>query len=114
MVAVLLLTTACANHNLDLSQLDEFSRQQLRQTEVLKITDDVTTAVMAAYHNNNLNRDMTIRILTINKQVRDVVKAFPPDWPSRVAVIVVNAKQSLTVEEHAKLDPWLNLLGGVQ
>lgn len=96
----------------------ELSQQGLatkRQVEAIKVVNDVTDLVIAANAAKVLSDSSTAKLLTVNKQVLDIMTLWPTDWKSRVLVVIQNAQQGLPPELAAQVPPVLNrLLNGLQ
>jgi len=59
---------------------------------------------------NNLSDVWTARILTINKQLLDIIQINPPDLRSKLTVSIANARQALPEPVNAKIEGYLTTL----
>ncbi len=90
-----LSAAACALHSADTSQLSPQGLHDFKALEAVQIVNDVTTGVRAAVTSKVIPVAVGAQLLTINKQVLDVIAADPVGWPNRIAVILKNGKDGL-------------------
>lgn len=76
--------------------------------QVVKAVNDVTTGAIAANKAGQLADATTAQILTVDKQVLDVIQADPQTARDKALVIVKNARDALSANVKAVLDGWLD------
>lgn len=99
----------------DLSQLSAQGRIEYTADQVVKIVNDATDAVIAANRSGVLRDDVEQKILTINKQVLDVVRDNPSNWRSLAISAIRNARQALPPNVDALVGQYLaSVIGALQ
>ena len=61
---------------------------------------------------NNLSDPLTAQVLTVNKQLLDIVQAKPADMKNQLTTVITNARQALPQPLDAKIAGWLTLIEG--
>lgn len=81
---------------------------EVQLVQVVRGVNDVTTAAITANRAGQLSDDATARILTVNKQVLDVIEARPIGYRAQALTVITNAKQGLPPALAAVVNPWLD------
>jgi len=79
-----------------------------RLVQVVRGVNDVTTGAIAANHAGALSDDLERYVLTVNKQVLDVIQAHPSDYHELAVVVVHNARAALPPAVAALVNVWLD------
>ena len=58
----------------------------------------------------NLSDPLTAQVLTINKQLLDIIQAKPADMKTQLTTVITNARQALPQPLDAKIAGWLTLI----
>jgi hypothetical protein len=119
LVAFVGLAPACANNpKPDTSQLSAQGHRDYTATQVVKLVNDVTTAATTANAAKKLSDAHTAAVLTVNKQVLDVVEANPVDFKAKAITVFNNARQALPGQVQGAIAGYLqqvaSILSGVQ
>lgn len=69
--------------------------QTARKLQVVKVVNDVTTAVITANSVGKLSDQATAQVLNVNKQILDVLQADRVSGIAKALVIVQNTRQAL-------------------
>lgn len=108
---VLIVLSACAAKtppNLDPQAQLEFTADQ-----VVKLVNDVTTSAIAANRAGKLSDDLERQVLTVNKQVLDVIAANPTIWKTLAQATFANAVQALPRATQIAIDPYLQQVSAI-
>jgi len=108
LVGITIAASACAgNPKPDTSGLSPAGIRTYRTLQATKIVNDVTTTAIAANRSGQLPDNATAQVLTVNKQVLDVITADPQSGLERALVIAKNAKDALPPTIKALVDGYL-------
>ena len=111
---VLAFLTACAGKRPpDTSQLSPEGRQSYTTLQVVRVVNDVTTAAIAANQANQLTDTATAAVLTVNKQVLDVIAANPRGFKAQALVVFANARDALPADVQALIAAYLARVSAV-
>lgn len=108
-----LAAVSCAHPKPDTSQLSPQGLRDYRATQVVKIVNDVTTAVITANKAKQLSDAHAIAVLTIDKQVLDVIEANPVDFQAKAIVVFRNARDALPADVQAAIGVYLSKIADV-
>jgi len=112
LTATILHAAGCAgNPKPDTSQLSPQGLRDFKADEAVLIVNDVTTGVRAAVRSKVLPVAVGAQLLTVNKQVLDVIAADPVGWSARVGVILKNGKDALPAEWRDRANIFLQQVG---
>lgn len=94
---------------------DPATLQVYQLDQVVKIVNDVTTGVIALNKAGQLADASTAQILTVNKQVLDVIEENPATARDKALAIARNARDALPATVRGLLDGWLDrVIGALQ
>lgn len=103
---------ACAAHR-DTSQLSVQGHKDYTADQVVKVVNDVTTSAITASRAGKLKDNDERMILTINKQVLDVIASNPTNWKELALSALKNARQGLPPAQAASIGPYLDIVVNV-
>lgn len=119
-IGLLVGMVACAgNPPPDTSQLSAQGRRDLQRLNVIKVVNDVSSAVIAANTATDakgqplLSDTATAKILTVNKQVLDVIAEDPQGYRSQAISIVRNTRDALPAAINALIEQYLSQIEAV-
>ena len=93
--------------------LSPAAEAESRADVVVKLINDVTTGAILANKAGRLPDAMERVLLTINKEILDVIASHPTTWKALVFTTFVNAVQPLPPATQAALNPYLKELSGI-
>lgn len=103
-------TTAACHHRVDLSQLDAEGQSNFKRAQAAKLVNDVTTVAITANAEGKISKAATAQVLTINKQVLDVISANPQGWKEKAMVVITNARQALPPDINAAISTYVDMI----
>lgn len=113
LIATALVAVSCAHPKPDTSQLSAQGIRDYKATQVVKAVNDVSTAAITANKAKQLSDAHTIVILTIDKQVLDVIEANPVDFQSKAITVFRNARDALPADAQASIGAYLEKVAAI-
>ena len=98
---------ACAPKT-DTSQLSPDGLRTLKLLQVVKAVNDATTVAITANASGRLSDDATAAVLTIHKQVLDVIEANPLTWPALAQAAIRNGREALPPDLNSIVSMYLS------
>lgn len=104
---LLLLALSACRTTTDTSQLTDQGLRDLKALRVTKIVNDASAVVIAANHAGKIPDAVELQILSINKQVLDVIQEHPVTFEAHALAVAKNAREAMPPNVRAVADEYL-------
>ena len=108
LVGPIVATGACAHPNT--TQLSRAGMLEYGGLQVVRLVNDATDAVILANKAGKASDALTAQVLTINKQLLDVIQTNPTTWKAIARAALKNALDTLPAAARADVRGYLGII----
>lgn len=110
LTSTILTTGGCVKPSAAVAALPPASQTEYKLLQVVKVINDVTDSAIAANHAGVLRDQHELIVLSINKQVLEIIEAHPDNFKELAMAAVKNAMSAFAPDVHFAVSLYIERL----